>query len=70
MPYNDLKDPGKKAELDERVVGEKGGLIGSAMVSDAFFPFRDGVDVGIEEGIAAVIHPGGSAARLEPRLAD
>jgi phosphoribosylaminoimidazolecarboxamide formyltransferase/IMP cyclohydrolase len=30
------------------------------MVSDAFFPFRDGVDVGIREGIAAVVHPGGS----------
>ena len=30
------------------------------MVSDAFFPFRDGVDVGIREGIAAVIQPGGS----------
>jgi phosphoribosylaminoimidazolecarboxamide formyltransferase/IMP cyclohydrolase len=31
------------------------------MVSDAFFPFRDGVDVGIDEGISAVIQPGGSA---------
>jgi len=30
------------------------------MVSDAFFPFRDGVDVGIREGVAAVIQPGGS----------
>ena len=39
---------------------EKGGLIGAAMVSDAFFPFRDGVDVGIGEGIACVIQPGGS----------
>src|SRR5210317_963257 len=61
MPYNDLKDPDEKAELDERVTREKGGLIGSAMVSDAFFPFRDGVDVGIDEGITAVIQPGGSA---------
>jgi phosphoribosylaminoimidazolecarboxamide formyltransferase/IMP cyclohydrolase len=61
MPYNDLKDPDKKSEFDERVNREKGGLIGSAMVSDAFFPFRDGVDVGINEGITAVIQPGGSA---------
>ncbi len=61
IPYNDLNDPDKKAELDERVNREKGGLIGSAMVSDAFFPFRDGVDVGINEGITAVIQPGGSA---------
>ena len=61
MPYNDLADPDKKAEIDTRVAEEKGGLIGSAMVSDAFFPFRDGVDVGINEGVGAVIQPGGSA---------
>jgi phosphoribosylaminoimidazolecarboxamide formyltransferase/IMP cyclohydrolase len=30
------------------------------MVSDAFFPFRDGVDVGIKEGISAIVQPGGS----------
>ena len=30
------------------------------MVSDAFFPFRDGVDVGITQGITSVIQPGGS----------
>ncbi|MBT8369615.1 MAG: IMP cyclohydrolase [Deltaproteobacteria bacterium] len=61
IPYNELKDPDKKAEFDERVAKEKGGLIGATMVSDAFFPFRDGVDVGISEGITAVIQPGGSA---------
>jgi phosphoribosylaminoimidazolecarboxamide formyltransferase/IMP cyclohydrolase len=60
IPYNELTDLDKKAEFDERVVREKGGLIGAAMVSDAFFPFRDGVDVGIREGITAVIQPGGS----------
>jgi phosphoribosylaminoimidazolecarboxamide formyltransferase/IMP cyclohydrolase len=60
LPYNELKDADKKAEFDERVAQEKGGLIGAAMVSDAFFPFRDGVDVGIREGISAVIQPGGS----------
>ncbi len=59
-PYNDLKDPDKKAEIDARVKKEKGGLLGAAMVSDAFFPFRDGVDVGIREGISCVIQPGGS----------
>lgn len=30
------------------------------MVSDAFFPFRDGIDVGLGEGVSSVIHPGGS----------
>lgn len=60
IPYNDLKAEDKKADIDDRVALEKGGLIGAAMVSDAFFPFRDGVDVGLREGIASVIHPGGS----------
>ncbi|MFH0724909.1 MAG: IMP cyclohydrolase [Pseudomonadota bacterium] len=58
--YNEMTDPEKKADIDKRVADEKGGLIGSAMVSDAFFPFRDGVDVGLREGVCAVIQPGGS----------
>lgn len=33
---------------------------GSVMASDAFFPFRDGIDSAGEAGIAAVIQPGGS----------
>ncbi|KPJ77377.1 MAG: IMP cyclohydrolase [Deltaproteobacteria bacterium SG8_13] len=61
IPYNDLKDKDRLAEIDFRVNREKGGLIGSAMVSDAFFPFRDGIDVGLREGVTAVIQPGGSA---------
>jgi phosphoribosylaminoimidazolecarboxamide formyltransferase/IMP cyclohydrolase len=60
IPYNDLKDTEKKSAIDRQVDEEKGGLPGSAMVSDAFFPFRDGVDVGLQEGITAVIQPGGS----------
>jgi phosphoribosylaminoimidazolecarboxamide formyltransferase/IMP cyclohydrolase len=40
---------------DERLEVE-----GSVMASDAFFPFRDGLDVAAEYGIRAVIHPGGS----------
>jgi phosphoribosylaminoimidazolecarboxamide formyltransferase / IMP cyclohydrolase len=35
-------------------------LAGSAVASDAFFPFRDGLDVVIDEGAACVIQPGGS----------
>jgi phosphoribosylaminoimidazolecarboxamide formyltransferase/IMP cyclohydrolase len=42
------------------VAERQGGLAGAAMVSDAFFPFRDGVDVGLREGVTAVIQPGGS----------
>jgi phosphoribosylaminoimidazolecarboxamide formyltransferase/IMP cyclohydrolase len=60
IAYNDMKEADKKAEIDARVAKEKGGLIGAAMVSDAFFPFRDGADVGIREGIRSVIQPGGS----------
>lgn len=33
---------------------------GSVMASDAFFPFRDGIDAAAEVGIVAVIQPGGS----------
>ncbi len=35
-------------------------LAGSAVASDAFFPFRDGLDAVIDAGAAAVIQPGGS----------
>ena len=58
--YNDLTDENKKTEIDSRVQAEKGGLIGATMVSDAFFPFRDGIDVGLGEGVSAVVQPGGS----------
>ena len=33
---------------------------GAALASDAFFPFRDGIDAAAEHGVAAVIQPGGS----------
>lgn len=35
-------------------------LKGSVMASDAFFPFRDGIDTAAEHGVTAVIQPGGS----------
>ena len=35
-------------------------LDGSVMASDAFFPFRDGIDAANEVGVAAIIQPGGS----------
>jgi len=48
-----------------RIAGIKAadeGLVvpGSVMASDAFFPFRDGIDSAAEAGITAVIQPGGS----------
>ncbi|HEX4453315.1 MAG TPA: bifunctional phosphoribosylaminoimidazolecarboxamide formyltransferase/IMP cyclohydrolase [Kofleriaceae bacterium] len=42
----------------ERKAGDK--LAGSAVASDAFFPFRDGVDVLAAVGATAVVQPGGS----------
>jgi phosphoribosylaminoimidazolecarboxamide formyltransferase/IMP cyclohydrolase len=38
---------------------------GSVMASDAFFPFRDGLDAAAEHGITAVIQPGGSKRDAE-----
>jgi phosphoribosylaminoimidazolecarboxamide formyltransferase/IMP cyclohydrolase len=35
-------------------------LTGASMASDAFFPFRDGIDTAGEAGIRSVIQPGGS----------
>ena len=35
-------------------------LVGSVVASDAFFPFRDGLDVVVDAGAVAVIQPGGS----------
>lgn len=65
IPYNTLKDDTAKAEIDKEVTDKKGGLIGSCMVSDAFFPFRDGIEVGIKEGVTAVVQPGGSDRDFE-----
>ncbi|MCB1697562.1 MAG: bifunctional phosphoribosylaminoimidazolecarboxamide formyltransferase/IMP cyclohydrolase [Pseudomonadales bacterium] len=44
------------------IKAEHAGLVvkGSVMASDAFFPFRDGIDNAGQAGIAAVIQPGGS----------
>jgi phosphoribosylaminoimidazolecarboxamide formyltransferase / IMP cyclohydrolase len=46
---------------------EEAGLsvAGSVMASDAFFPFRDGIDAAAEVGIRAVIQPGGSMRDAE-----
>ncbi|MFA4919493.1 MAG: hypothetical protein WC581_09600 [Thermodesulfovibrionales bacterium] len=77
VPYKtfelDVKD-GKRdkaalLEIDGETKRDKGGLIGSVMVSDAFFPFRDGVDVGIKEGISGIVNPGGSERDFESIIA-
>jgi phosphoribosylaminoimidazolecarboxamide formyltransferase/IMP cyclohydrolase len=40
-------------------------LAGSVLASDAFFPFRDGIDEAAKHGITAVIQPGGSMRDAE-----
>jgi len=60
IPFNELRDRDKIREIEEEVKEKKGGLPGSVMISDAFFPFRDGVDVGLREGVRGVVQPGGS----------
>ena len=64
-PYNTLTDASQKKAIDEQVADLNGGLKGSCMISDAFFPFRDGAEVGIREGIAAIAQPGGSMRDYE-----
>ncbi|GAA5784251.1 bifunctional purine biosynthesis protein PurH [Chitiniphilus shinanonensis] len=51
-------DSTKIAAIKARSAGLE--LRGSVAASDAFFPFRDGVDVIAENGVAAIIQPGGS----------
>ncbi|GAB4270180.1 MAG: phosphoribosylaminoimidazolecarboxamide formyltransferase [Deferrisomatales bacterium] len=53
-------EPGLLDEIREEAARARGGLVGASMISDAFFPFRDGVDVGLREGVTAVCQPGGS----------
>lgn len=58
-PFHDLSDDAAREILAE-VQNAHGGLPETVMVSDGFFPFRDGVDVGLREGVRAVLQPGGS----------
>lgn len=57
---------GQMSRLDSaRIAGIKAGhaglsLQGSVVASDAFFPFRDGLDVVVDAGASCVIQPGGS----------
>ncbi len=59
------RDKTEKEEIDAMVQADRGGLPGSVMISDAFFPFRDGVDVGINQGISAILQAGGSIRDFE-----
>jgi len=62
---NGEKTADLKEAVDKETKKNNAGLKGSVMVSDAFFPFRDGVEVGIKEGISGVVQPGGSERDFE-----
>ncbi len=73
IPYADMaleiaqgkRDQSDKEEIDAQVVEDRAGLPGSVMISDAFFPFRDGADVGINQGVSAILQAGGSMRDFE-----
>jgi phosphoribosylaminoimidazolecarboxamide formyltransferase/IMP cyclohydrolase len=64
-PYSSLSKPEARSEIEREVSRQKGGIAGSCMVSDGFFPFRDSVDVGAREGVTAIVQPGGSGRDFE-----
>jgi phosphoribosylaminoimidazolecarboxamide formyltransferase/IMP cyclohydrolase len=54
---------GQQNRLDSvRIASERaaGRAVGGCCASDAFFPFRDGLDAAVAAGVTAVIQPGGS----------
>ncbi len=65
IAFSKLADEDRRAEVLAETRSSHGGLAGSVMISDAFFPFRDGVDVGLNEGVRAVLQPGGSIRDFE-----
>jgi phosphoribosylaminoimidazolecarboxamide formyltransferase/IMP cyclohydrolase len=55
--------PGQTSRVEAvRIAARRAGerARGAMMVSDAFFPFRDGIDTSNEIGITSVVQPGGS----------
>lgn len=73
IPYADMaleieqgkRDKADKDAIDAQAKEDRGGLPGSVMISDAFFPFRDGADVGINQGVSAILQAGGSTRDFE-----
>lgn len=56
----EIEDAAERNDFVKRASDSHGNLPGSVMVSDAFFPFPDGALVGLEEGVSAVLQPGGA----------
>jgi phosphoribosylaminoimidazolecarboxamide formyltransferase / IMP cyclohydrolase len=56
----EITDEDECRRFHAAAAAEKGGLENSVMVSDAFFPFPDGAEVGLREGVSAILQPGGA----------
>jgi phosphoribosylaminoimidazolecarboxamide formyltransferase/IMP cyclohydrolase len=73
IPYADMvleiqqgkRDKSNQERIDSQTAEDKAGLPGSVMISDAFFPYRDGADVGIRQGVSAILQAGGSMRDFE-----
>ncbi|HIJ90902.1 MAG: IMP cyclohydrolase [Desulfobulbaceae bacterium] len=73
LPYADMvleieqgkRNKADQEKIDEQTKADKAGLPGSVMISDAFFPYRDGADVGIRQGVSAILQAGGSMRDFE-----
>ncbi|MBU4263717.1 MAG: IMP cyclohydrolase [Proteobacteria bacterium] len=73
IPYADMvleieqgkRDKADKVAIDAQTQKDRAGLPGSVMISDAFFPYRDGADVGIRQGVSAILQAGGSMRDFE-----
>jgi phosphoribosylaminoimidazolecarboxamide formyltransferase / IMP cyclohydrolase len=73
IPYVDMvaeiergqRDKIDKEAIDATVQAARAGLPGSVMISDAFFPFRDAADIGIRQGVTAILQAGGSIRDFE-----
>lgn len=73
LPYADMvleieqgkRDRADQEAIDAQTKADRAGLPGSVMISDAFFPYRDGADVGIRQGVSAILQAGGSMRDFE-----
>ncbi|NCC24024.1 MAG: IMP cyclohydrolase [Deltaproteobacteria bacterium] len=52
-------------DIEDETSSAFGGIPGSVLVSDGFFPFRDGVDLAVSQGVTAIAQPGGSIRDFE-----
>ena len=59
------RDKADKEAIDAKTSEDRAGLPGSCMSSDAFFPDRDGADVGIQQGVTSILQAGGSMRDFE-----